>query len=234
VKKQLLLLAILVMAFASFASADNVVYFGQRVQQQADDLFDWGQIPELSLVPAPSIVSSFNRNLMLFGNIGAPGGDMVRVNEGSSWVGAFDYGEFLLWTGNPNFLSGTGLGPMLFFFLNPVSSVGLSVQSDFYGDFQYQLSALDINGNSLFATPVLTGNSNGLENGSAPFIGVGDLSGANIYGFELMTWDSFAPGDFAIDGVTTGSSLTPEPSSLLPLGSGLLGVAGVVRRKLGR
>ena len=37
-------------------------------------------------------------------------------------------------------------------------------------------------------------------------------------------------GDFAID--TVSFSTTPEPSSLLLLGSGVLGLAGVIRRKL--
>ena len=133
-KKNLLLLIIAVLCCSTLAGADNVVYFGQRFQQQADDLFDWGQFPETSLLPSPSIAVSVNGNSMTFGNLR---GDTVRVNEGTTWIGSFDYGESLLWTGNPDLVSGTGLGPLRFTFANPVASVGFTLQSDNLGTFQY-------------------------------------------------------------------------------------------------
>lgn len=57
-------------------------------------------------------------------------------------------------------------------------------------------------------------------------------------GTYTYTWDNGAPGDsLTVDiggSVTTPPAATPEPSSLALLGSGVLGLAGVVRRRMRR
>jgi hypothetical protein len=229
VKKKLLLLTIAVLCLGTFAGADTFTTFATRAQQNPTDIIDWGQLgPDSTFVNSPASLTSFNG---LAGTVSIPGPFMVTcVDFFGCWNGNFEAGENVLYTGN---LAGGGPGPMTIAFASGVSSVGFQIEDVFLGPFTATLQAF--NGANLLFTLTLPGTANQNNDGSALFMGIGDLTGANITSIVISDVGSSDTNDFAINAVSlTQAGTTPEPSSLVLLGSGLLGMAGVIRRKLAR
>jgi hypothetical protein len=228
--KKILRIAIAMVSLSILANADSFVVINSRADQNPTDIIDWTQLGgNGTSLTTPQSAVSFEGNNALVGNIN--GSSFIRLDEGNGWIGNFDSGESLIWTGAGGPAGGgAGLGPMAMVLQNPVGSFGFSIQPGHYGAFSVDVRALDASNHLLF-DQTFNGISNSLENGSALFVGLGDTAGVNISEILISSTSVSTKNNFAIDDPSfTYTVATPEPRSMAVLLSALLGVAGVVRR----
>jgi hypothetical protein len=206
------------------ANADNLV----TVRPAGTDSVDWSQLgPSGTAIPstfsfttANSVAGtgSYANPGNTYGQYGQPGEVGVVVQQGVSWNGAFASGDYANWNENT--------GALTLNFAQGYSQIGAQIMSDFWGAYTAQIC--DANG--CFTED---GTSSGNGDNSAIYLGISSDTPINWITFSLTNAVA-SPDDFAINAMTLDASPTPEPSSLLLFGSGLVGLAGALRRKYAR
>jgi hypothetical protein len=166
------------------------------------------------VVPSPVMLSAGGNTLTFTTDTG---GNFQRVDQGTSWTGAFPNGTKLLWTLDPvtNMGSSVTIG-----FTNPILEVGLQVQQDHAVDTTFTASVFSGATNEL--TIMVTVPDSGSGPGNLGFIGFRATGGDTITSISISSVDSSNPdpsfnSDFAMGPVTFGSpqTIVPEPSSLV-------------------
>jgi len=138
-------------------------------------------------------------------------------------LGAYQYTN---WTDNS--------GPLTLNFGQGYTQIGAQIATEYGGAFTAQIC--DVNGcfsEDGYSTNIADSIVMGIP---SIYIGVESSTPINWVTFSVTSAPRY-PNDFAINDVTldsSGEAPTPEPSSLLLFGTGLVGFAGVLRRKFVR
>ncbi len=221
-RKKLILFAIFALLCTAVVANASIVLITNRADA-GSDLADWGQLGS-SFTPIPNPFNATSTGgVGITGTFACCGGE--RRDQGNGWAGNFANGDHLVWT--------EGNGPLTLSFSTPLSAVGAQIQADYFGAFTAQIQAY--NGNTLLGTFSESGNSTSNGDNSAIFIGVKDSTAEITSIVFSLTSCSNACTDFAINQLSltsSGGQQVPEPASMFLLGSGLLGVASSLRKRL--
>jgi hypothetical protein len=190
------------------------------------DTVDWSQLgPSFTTLSTPQ---GFTSTGGITGIVGLNDFDPFQLRQqGNGWNGNFTPGETILWNQDQAGLDDS----IVAIFTTGNYGGGAQIQADAFGAFSATLNVYDTF-LSLIATVNMTGNSNPNGDGSAIFIGYQSNS-ANIGALQFLVSDVNGANTVAIGTMSIyTSSAVPEPGSLVMFGSGIIGLAGILRRKI--
>jgi hypothetical protein len=205
----------------------------------SNDSVNWSQLGADQTAIPQNFSANGSPSWAISGSFTGTGGGTVLVTPGSwpATAGSFNSGDSLIWTGDP---FGGVNGPLTLSFAGVIEA-GLWIQGD-TGAGQAFTAQVQVFEGASSQTYTLASDANG----DPVFLGGMDSgSAANI---TKLTYSQTACGgcsnaDFAVDtlfletGGGGGGNPTPEPSSVLLLGSGLVAIGWKSRRhalKIGR
>ena len=155
----------------------------------------------------------------------------VRQQD-TTWLGDLPNGMGVLYNGVKTL--GNNPGGILVTLDQAAFGVGAWIQPDFIGQFTATVSLLDPSLN-IIGSFTTGGNSTNIPN-TGLFIGAFDAT-ADVFGVLFTTAGLGDDNDFAIGTMriqTSQVTTTPEPGTLLLVGPSVLGLAGVLRRRMSR
>lgn len=200
--------------------------FGVASASASVDTVDWSQLgPSFTILSTPQPFTSAGG---ITGIVGLNDFDPFQLRvQGNGWNGNFFPGETVLWNQDQ-----TGFDDSIVAIFNTGTfGGGAQIQADTFGAFVGILNVYDTSLN-LIATVNENGNSNANGDGSAIFIGY-QSGTADIGALQFLVSDVNGANTVAIGTMSIyTSSAVPEPGSLVMFGSGIIGLAGVLRRKI--